>query len=179
MDVSQDFPGREQEIVEMFSSAFAASEGPGEGALIGGLVGDLLARTPAEDMYVFLAEDFDRIIGAAIFTRLRFSRDPRIVFLLSPMAVAPDCQNQGVGQALLTYALSRLGSRGCDVAMTYGDPEYYRRVDFAPVTEAEAPPPLPLSQPHGWLAQSLDGRPLRPLRGPSTCVAALDRPDIW
>ncbi len=171
--------GRERQIVTLFESAFAAAEGRDEGALIAGLVRDLLRRTPPEEIHVFRAEAQGRLVGAAIFTRLAFPQDDRHAVLLSPLAVAPDRQRRGVGGAILRHALAALAARGVDVALTYGDPDYYARTGFAPVTEEQVRPPLPLSAPHGWLGQVLAGGGPPTLRGPSSCVPALDRPDIW
>jgi hypothetical protein len=53
------------------------------------------------------------------------------------------------------------------------------KVGFAPIGEADAPAPLPLTQPQGWPAQSLTGRPMTPLKGPSRCVEALENPLFW
>jgi len=79
----------------------------------------------------------------------------------------------------LTFGLDQLRAAGADIAVTYGNPDYYRRVGFAPVTVEHVPPPLPLTLPHGWLAQSLTGEALSPLPGPSRCAAALDDPAYW
>jgi putative acetyltransferase len=173
------FVGREQALIEHFAATFTASEGPDEGALIGGLVRDLLAETPTGDIRVFRVEDQGDIVGAAIFTRLSYPDDPHVVFLLSPMAVAPGRQRQGVGRALLSRALEALRSDGVQVAITYGDPRYYERVGFLPITEDQARAPLPLSQPHGWIGQSLTEERMPVLQGPSTCVTALNRGDVW
>lgn len=175
--ITTGFAGREQAVID--PATFTASEGADEGALIGELVRHLLAQTPAADIRVFCAEKDGKIIAAAVFTRLTFPQDPHVVFLLSPMAVAPEHQRQGVGQALLSNALDGLRREGVEVAITYGDPDYYRRVGFRPIPEDQARAPLPLSLPHGWIGQSLtDGR-MPVLQGPSTCVAALNRPDVW
>lgn len=171
--------GREAAIIGLFEESFTASEGADEGALIGGLVRDLLGRTPAEDLRVFCAEEAGAPIGAAVFSRLRYAQDSRRVFLLSPMAVAPGHQRRGVGQALISRALEALRGEGVEVAVTYGDPAYYGRVGFAPITEAQARAPLPLSMPQGWIGQALDGGAMPELRGKSRCVAALNRADIW
>lgn len=179
LHVTTGFVGRERALTDLFAGTFAASEGAGQGALIGGLVRDLLAGTPPQDIRVFCAEDADRLIGAGIFTRLQYPQDPRRVVLLSPMAVATDRQRQGVGRTLLARALAELRAEGVGVAMTYGDPAYYAQVGFRPITEDQARAPLPLSAPHGWLGQSLDGRGMPGLRGPSHCAAALDRADLW
>ena len=128
MKITIGFVGREQALIELFAATFTASEGPGEGALIGDLVSDLLAETPTEDIRVFCAEDEGHAIGAAIFTRLTYSEDPHVVFLLSPMAVAPERQRRGIGQALLSQAFEALRSECIQIVITYGDPNYYGRV---------------------------------------------------
>ena len=179
MKISEETGNRQAAIVDLFAETFAASEGADEGALIGGVARDLLRDTPAPDIRVFLATDADRLIGAAIFTRLSYPEDPKVVFLLSPMAVAPNRQGQGVGQALLTEALARLGAGGVNAAVTYGDPAFYGRVGFKPLSEDQARAPLPLSYPHGWIGQSLTGGEMPALKGPSKCVPPLDRADIW
>jgi predicted N-acetyltransferase YhbS len=118
-------------------------------------------------------------VGGAVFTRLAFADDPRTVFILAPMAVATDRQGQGIGQALLRHALDALQAEGVDVAMTYGDPAFYGKVGFLSVSTQTVAAPQPLSQPEGWVGQSLTGAPLSPLRGPCTCVAALNDPAFW
>jgi putative acetyltransferase len=84
MDVFSGVAGREQAIIELFAAAFTASEGDDEGARIGGLVREPLADSPSADIRAFRAEDGDRVIGAAVFTRLTFAEDPPLVVLLSP-----------------------------------------------------------------------------------------------
>jgi putative acetyltransferase len=173
------FEGRAPDLVALFTDAFTASEGVAEGRLIGGLVRDLLAQTPAEDIRVVCAEEDGALVGAAIFTRLSYPEDARRAVLLSPLAVAPARQRRGIGQTLLAHALAALRAEGVEIALTYGDPAYYARAGFAPITEAHARAPRPLSLPHGWLGQSLAGGPMPMLRGPARCVPALNRPELW
>lgn len=179
MEISQAGRGREPELVALFTATFAASEGEAEGALIGDLVRRQLADTPAPDLYVFTAEAEGTIVGGAIFSRLTYDRDERSVFVLGPAAVATERQGGGIGQRLLAYGLQRLREDGVDIAMTYGDPSYYARVGFAPISEAFAPAPFRLQHPEGWLAQSLTGTEMTPLQGEARCIAALDDPVFW
>ncbi len=179
MQISAGHKGHEQAIADLFTATFTASEGADEGALIGALVRDLFERTPATEIRAFRASDEGRLIGAVVFTRLIYPDDPRCVVLLSPMAVATDRQRQGIGQALITQALKSLRDEGAEVAITYGDPDYYRRVGFHPISEDQARAPLPLSLPHGWIGQSLTGGEMPALVGKPKCVPALNRPDIW
>nr|WP_152448287.1 MULTISPECIES: N-acetyltransferase [unclassified Roseivivax] len=179
MQIETDIAGRADRIAQLFRTTFTASEGAEEGALIGDLAQDLLATTPPQDIRVFLGIEAGALIAAAIFTRLAYPEDRRQVFLLSPMAVVPDRQGKGVGQTLLRGALEALTRDGIDAALTYGDPAYYARVGFAPITAQEAAPPLSLSMPEGWLGQSLTGEAVFPLQGPSRSAPALDHAAFW
>ncbi len=179
MQITAGFSGREQALSSFYAATFTISEGGEEGALIGSLVRDLLSSTSDEDIRVFCVEEDSQIIGAAIFTRLTYPDDPHVVFLLSPMAVASGRQRRGIGQALLRHALAALRVEGVQIAMTYGDPEFYGRVGFRSVTENQARAPLPLNLPHGWLGQSLTEEAMPTLQGPSICVLALNRSDVW
>jgi predicted N-acetyltransferase YhbS len=179
MDFLTEISGREPQIIDLFTSAFAASEGADEGAVIGTLVRNLMAETSPDDLQPFMAYTGDALIGGIFFSRLRFAEGDRKVVMLSPVAVATDQQGQGVGQALIRHGLSEMSKVGVEVAVTYGDPDYYGRVGFVTVSEEIVPPPLPLQYPHGWLAQALSGNDLIPLKGPSECVQAFNDPGYW
>lgn len=174
----QTDPKDAAETIALFEAAFTASEGADEGRMVAGLARDLWKTQPA-DLFVFEAREDDALLGCVMASRLRFPEDPRTVFILSPVAVAGAHQRRGVGQALLRHGLAALAAGGVDVAVTYGDPAYYGRVGFQPITAEDAMPPHPLSQPVGWIAQSLTGRPLGRLMGPSRTVPALDDPAYW
>lgn len=179
MQITQDHAPHTAAIAALFKATFAASEGDSEGALIGALAKALLNETPKDELRVFLALDGTALIGAVIFTRLHFAAEIRTAFLLSPMAVATDRQGQGVGQALIAHALDALRSEGADIAVTYGDPAFYGKLGFRHVSTDTVPAPQPLSQPEGWIAQSLTNAALTPLQGPATCASALDNPNYW
>lgn len=164
----------------MFAAVFAASEGPAEGAAIGQLVDGLLATTPKDEIDVFCAhDDTGTLIGGVLFTRLHYPQDPRHVVLLSPMAVVPDRQGTGVGRALIRHALDQLARSGAEIAITYGDPAFYGKTGFEPITTDQAQPPHALSMPHGWIGRSLTSAPFTALTGPSRCAPALDDPAFW
>lgn len=171
--------GREEEIIALFTSTFTASESSREGALIGNLVRNLLRGTAEQDRFVFTADEDGAIIGAVLCSRLTYQQDERTLYVIAPVAVATDQQGKGIGQRLLTYGLAALRGAGVDIAMTYGDPNYYAKVGFVPINEADAPAPFKLSQPEGWLARSLTDRVISPLKGPPRCVEALNDPVFW
>lgn len=179
MTFSNQFKTREKPLIDLFNDTFTASEGAEEGAIVGDLASKLLKGTAQSDIHVFTAEAKAELIGGSIFTRLTYANAPRIVFILAPMAVATTHQGQGIGQALLTHALAELRKAGVDVAITYGDPAFYGKIGFKPLSETIAPPPLPLTQPQGWIGQSLTGQALTPMQGPVSCVTALNDPALW
>lgn len=166
-------------IVALFQASFTQSEGAAEGAAIAGLVSDMLTRVAASDILVLCAREGDQLIGTVIFTRMDYPQDPRGVFILSPMAVAPDRQGQGVGLALVQEGLARLRAQGVDVVLTYGDIGFYGRGGFAPVARDAAAAPYPLTYPEGWLGQCLKGSDPVILTGPCRSVAPLEKPEFW
>ena len=173
------FKGCEEAIDHVFADAFTGSEGAAEGALIADLACDLMRRTPGGDLFVFSAKASDALLGSIIFSRLTYPQESRSVFVLGPVAVLPSAQGRGVGQALLRHGLAQLAVAQVDVAITYGDPAYYAKVGFAPITEDFAAAPFRLQHPEGWLAQSLSDDALTPLQGPCTCVDAFNEPAFW
>ena len=52
------------------------------------------------------------------------------VLTLSPLAVRPDVQRQGVGSALVVEALRRADATGAAVVILEGSPAYYSRFGF-------------------------------------------------
>jgi predicted N-acetyltransferase YhbS len=179
MDFRDDATLHADAIAALFAATFTASEGPEEGALVGGLARRLITETPARDLRVVTAWEDGTPVGGLFFTRLTYPNDPRRVFLMAPVAVATAHQGKGIGQRLIARGLDLLRQEGVDIAVTYGDPAFYGRAGFKPVTEADLPAPQPLNLPQGWIAQSLTDAPLTSLPGPARCVAAFDDPALW
>lgn len=179
MDYSTDYTIHAEAIADLFASTFTASESAEEGALIGVLARRLVAKTPDEDLRVVTAWEDGTLLGGIFFTRLTYERDPRTAFMMAPVAVATEHQGKGIGQRLIAHGLDALRQEGVDIAVTYGDPAFYGRVGFEPVSEADLPAPQPLHQPQGWIAQSLTKEPLTPFSGPVRSVAAFDDPALW
>ena len=132
-------------LASLFRSTFGASEGEGEGLLIGDLADQLGAAIDDLDVMAFGATQGEALIGAIFFTRLRFADDAR-VYMLAPVAVATAHQGAGLGQALIRFGLEVLAGQGATVAITYGDPAYYGRFGFAPLSEGviRSPVAVPL-----------------------------------
>ena len=100
-------------------------------------------------------------------------------FILSPVAVATAAQGKGIGQKLIEFGLNKLKALNVSLAFTYGDPAFYAKTGFKQIDESTVQAPCPLSQPMGWLAQSLDGQNIQAIPGATRCVEALNNPELW
>lgn len=178
MKLSVYSPDNVEEIEQLFTKVFSDSEGQSEGLVIGSLVHDLLASTDENDLYCFVASENEQIIGSIIFSRLTFEIEMN-AFLLSPVAIDTNHQGKGIGQKLISFGLDALKEYGAELALTYGDPRYYAKTGFSPITEKIIKAPLPLSQPEGWLGQSLVNDEIKPIAGKARCVDAMNKPEIW
>lgn len=167
-----------QEIEALFTRTFSDSEGESEGKLIGHLVHDVISRTAPDDIFGFTATEQGRLVGCILFTRLSFD-SPVKAFMLSPVAIDTDHQGKSVGQKLIQFGIEHLRQRGIELIFTYGDPNYYSKVDFEHVPQIIAEAPYKLAHPEGWLGQSLDGGSLELPLGQACCVEAFNDPQYW
>lgn len=117
-----------QEIEALFTRTFSDSEGESEGKLIGHLVHELMNGAETDDIFGFIATEQGQIVGCTFFTRLSFGSRVN-AFMLSPVAVDIDHQGKGVGQKLINFGIDHLRERGVELIFTYGDPNYYSKVD--------------------------------------------------
>lgn len=166
------------EIQRLFVSVFSDSESEAEGILVGNLAYELTTETDGKDIRGFVAQENDQLIGCIIFSQLYFESLIK-TFILSPVAIQSRYQGQGIGQQLITFGMNQLKEHGVELVMTYGDPSFYSKVGFKPVAVDTIPAPLELNQPEGWLGQSLVSDTIEPISGRSTCVSALNKPELW
>jgi len=167
-----------EEIAHLISTVFSDSEGQAEGLLIGNLAFDLMKNTDPRDIYGFIATENNQIIGSIFFTRLAFESTAN-AFILAPVAIHTSYQGKGIGQNLIKFGISNLKKNGVKLVFTYGDPAFYSKVGFRCITENIARAPFELTQPEGWLCQSLIGDDIEPIAGDSRCVEALNKPEYW
>ena len=170
-------------IIQLFTQTFIDSEGENEGKAVGKLANDLLTTTDPTELLCFVAEDDSNesnstIVGAIIFTPLSFDDETK-AYLLSPVAVSTQVQKRGIGQKLIKSGLQTLKEQGVELAVTYGDPSYYSKVGFEPITVEQIPAPFELSYPHGWIAQSLIGGEIKVTSEQSSCVEGLAHAEYW
>ena len=91
----------------------------------GKLVDDL--RETDDVAIALVAERQGRILGHVLFSRLEA---PMRALALAPVGVRPECQNQGIGSALIRDGLDRARKEGWSAVFVLGEPAYYRRFGF-------------------------------------------------
>lgn len=87
--------------------------------------------TPANGLSL-VAEQDGRIVGHVMFTGSLLDAPRRLVDVqvLSPLAVLPERQGQGIGSALVRRGLELLAKRAVPLVFLEGSPDYYRRFGF-------------------------------------------------
>jgi len=84
--------------------------------------------------YALVAEREGRIVGHVMLSYVELDDGARRhrVPSLSPLAVLPDVQKQGIGTALVGAALARADERNEPLVVLEDSPFYYSRVGFEP-----------------------------------------------
>ena len=90
-----------------------------------------------------VAEDGGEIVGHAAFSPVTIDGRPLGWFGLGPVAVRPDRQRQGIGDALISEGLGQLVAYGAAGCVVLGEPGYYGRFGFQPVERLRYPGPPP------------------------------------
>lgn len=101
-----------------------------------------------------VAERDGQVVGHIAFSPVVLSDGTPDWYGLGPVSVAPECQRQGIGKALIEAGLAQLKARHARGVCLVGHPEYYRKFGF------ENTPGLALEgvPPEVFFALSFDGR---------------------
>ncbi len=104
------------------------------GRVVADLVDSLRPAVTRGEGLSLVAEEDGAVVGHVMCTPSLLDAPRRLVAVqvLSPLAVSPARQRQGVGTALVRAALRVLAERGVPVVFLEGDPGYYPRLGFAP-----------------------------------------------
>lgn len=114
---------------------------------------DLVEAIRAAPEYIpelaLVAELDGTVVGHVMvsYTELDDGTTRHQIFQLSPLAVAPELQKNGIGSALVTTVLDRSKDVGAEFVILEGDPRYYSRFGFEP------------AEPHGILIHLPDWAP--------------------
>lgn len=88
-------------------------------------------RASGETVISLVAQVDDRIVGHIFFSPVSFETNAATTGAqLSPVAVAPDHQRQGIGAKLIRAGLDRCPDRGWLSVFLVGNPAYYTRFGF-------------------------------------------------
>lgn len=169
IEIRESVPGDLASIEALYPDAF-----PGEDLLP--LVRELLQEAPVSLSLVGIVGS--SLLGHVIFTTCGVAGSSDKVALLGPLAVAPACQRQGIGSAIVHAGMRRLENAGVTRVYVLGDPAYYGRLGFVPETRVAPPYPLPAEWRRAWQSISLR-RAEPPSRGKLTVPQPWLQPTLW
>jgi putative acetyltransferase len=101
----------------------------------------------------FVAEDDGQLVGFTMLTYVAVEERP--VLILTPMAVRPDRQREGVGKAVVRAALAAADARGEPLVLVEGVPSYYPQFGFVSAARLGFDPPDPRIPDAAWMALPL------------------------
>jgi putative acetyltransferase len=138
----------------------------------------LLSDESAKPILVLVAEARKSVVGNIIFSSVRVpGSGSGPLYILAPLAVAPDMQGMGVGRSLIESGLKVLRERGAELVFVLGDPRYYGRFGFKTGHKVRAPYDLPY--PEAWMCLSLGEVITEEVEGQLACSESLNRPEHW
>ena len=81
-----------------------------------------------------VAEEDGRIVGHVMYSYSALEGSDTGLLQLSPLSVAPERQNEGIGAALTRESLRLADERGEPLVLVLGHPTYYPRFGFRPAS---------------------------------------------
>ena len=144
------------------------------------LAADLSKEATSPPIKSLVAEVDNQIIGYVSYSPIVLKSDAHISgYILAPLAVSPERQNQGVGATLINTGIDMLSKDGVGVLLVYGDPDYYGRFGFKDKLGRSFVPPYPLKYTFGWTGMMLKGTDVPDTPIKFDCVAALSNSNLW
>jgi putative acetyltransferase len=98
------------------------------------LVDSLRGRSAFIPGLSLVAEQDGKIGGYILFTHVTLNNERAGLLGLGPVAVLPDLQGKGVGNALIREGLRLSAELGFDGVVLVGNPRYYGRYGFVPAS---------------------------------------------
>ena len=164
------------EVEQVFTHAFSIEEASATYQIIRASI----SKNTPDTRLCLGYEKQTNIVGAIAFTSVVFETDEDMTgYILAPLAVHSDYQQQEIGTKLLEYGLAHLIAQGVEVLLVYGDPEYYGRFGFDVELGRHFRPPYALEYELGWQAMQLGTLNIRDRIYPFRCVDELSDPTFW
>jgi putative acetyltransferase len=90
-----------------------------------------------------VAEKSEQIVGHILFSNLSIVSDAGTIpaLALAPLAVLPECQNRGIGSALVRRDLEVCAEHGHRIVVVLGHPHFYPRFGFSSKVAAQLESP--------------------------------------
>lgn len=135
LDIRQATIGDYRTVYKLVRQAFAQSQ------ISDGQEQNWIIAQRSASCYVpqleLVAEQDGQTVGHVLLTERKvMTPDGQYTALyLAPLCVRPDCRGQGIGGALVKEAFVRAAKLGYQAAFLVGDPNYYGRFGFRPVTQ--------------------------------------------
>ncbi len=128
MQIRRETPTDRSAADDVQIRAFGDEEGP----RIARLLASLRALPAWESDRALVAEQDGEIVGSTLCTRSRLDAPRRLVdvAVLSPVAIAPGHQGQGIGSALVRATIEEMAKTSAPLLFLEGNPDFYHRFGF-------------------------------------------------
>lgn len=137
----------------------------------------LLAAEDAAPLVALVAEDAELVIGFVLFTRCTVG--DATLQCLAPLAVTPERQRLGTGEALVETGLEAVAEGGAAGVVVLGHPSYYPRFGFEPARPFGIEAPYPVDPQEAWMVLELVPGALDGVSGTARFATPLMDPAMW
>jgi putative acetyltransferase len=172
-------PARQEDRAAVVAVEATAFPSPAEAELVAALLDDPTARP----IVSLLAEVDGVAVGHILLTGATVSSDGARVpaSILAPLAVVPEAQRRGVGQALIRAGIAALTALDVGLVFVLGHIDYYPRAGFRPALPLGLRPPYPIDPAvaDAWMVRETRPGLLGAVRGTVQCADALMHPELW
>ncbi len=123
-------------------------------------------RDEGANVLSLVAQKNESVIGHILFCRIQIKTPKKSIdaVSLSPVAVLPEFQGQGIGSQLVQHGLEELRAMGEKVVTVLGHPEYYPRFGFRQAQEYHIDCPYDVP-PVAWMLIELAPKALKGQKG--------------
>lgn len=148
------------------------------------LVSDLMIDESANPIISLMAYDGDKAVGHIYFSKAAIETNELSAYILGPLGVIKEYQNQGIGGQLINKGVEILKNLDADIIFVLGHPTYYPKYDF--MNNAiknigyDATYPIDEVNHDAWMYMPLTTiDEIKKNPGRVICCDALNKPEYW